>query len=157
MLFAALPPPPATVPAFHFEFAPSHTIALPSSAASSAMSSESAVNPKSFEPAARSSTFVCVTFPVTRTKSEAPSPWSIFELFANGTASIVWSGVNVATGTATFYRHVGAADDGTLSTTQPRIQGTVGTVGAELNLSSTSLTTGATQTIDYYSIALPTL
>ena len=69
----------------------------------------------------------------------------------------VWSGVNVATGTATFYRHVGATDDGTLSTTQPRLQGTVGTVGAELNLSAINLTNGATQTIDYYSVALPTL
>jgi hypothetical protein len=69
----------------------------------------------------------------------------------------VWSGVNAASGTATFYRHVAAADDGTLSTTQPRIQGTVSTVGADLNLSSVSLTSGATQTIDYYSVALPAL
>lgn len=69
----------------------------------------------------------------------------------------VWSGVNAATGTATFYRHVAVGDDGTLSTTQPRIQGTVGTSGAELNLSSTALTSGATQTIDYYSVTLPTL
>jgi hypothetical protein len=69
----------------------------------------------------------------------------------------VWSGVNAATGTATHYRHVAVGDDGTLSTTQARIQGTVGTSGAELNLSSVSLTSGATQTIDYYSVTLPTL
>lgn len=68
----------------------------------------------------------------------------------------VWSGVNTATGTATFFRHVAAADDGTLSTTAPRIQGAVATAGAELNLTSANLTTGATQTIDYYSAALPT-
>lgn len=69
----------------------------------------------------------------------------------------VWSGTNAATGTAAWYRHVAVGDDGTLSTSQARIQGTVGTVGAELNLSSVSLTSGATQTIDYYSVALPTL
>lgn len=69
----------------------------------------------------------------------------------------VWSGVNVETGVASFYRHVGATDDGTLSDIQPRIQGTVGTVGADMNLSSASLTIGATQTVDYYSVALPTL
>ncbi|MBY4612102.1 hypothetical protein K6M90_31490, partial [Rhizobium sp. 9T] len=40
-------------------------------------------------------------------------------------ASETWSGTNVATGTPTFYRHVLTADDGTLSTTAPRYQGTV--------------------------------
>jgi len=69
----------------------------------------------------------------------------------------VWSGVNAATGTASFYRHVASADDGTASTTQPRLQGAISTYGAELNLTSTTLTSGATQTIDYYSVAIPTL
>lgn len=69
----------------------------------------------------------------------------------------VWSGVNTASGTATFYRHVAVGDDGTSSTTQARLQGLCGVAGAELNLSSTALTNGATQTIDYYSVALPTL
>lgn len=69
----------------------------------------------------------------------------------------VWSGVNLATGTATWFRHVGAADDGLASTTQPRVQGTIATAGADYNVSNTGLTSGATQTIDGYSIALPTL
>lgn len=69
----------------------------------------------------------------------------------------VWSGVNVATNSATFYRHVAAGDDGTLSTTQPRLQGVVGVSGADMNLSSVSLASGATQTIDFYTVALPTL
>ena len=69
----------------------------------------------------------------------------------------VWSGVNAASGTATFYRHVAVGDDGTLSTSQARLQGTVGTAGAELNLSSVNLSNGATQTIDYYSVTQPTL
>ena len=69
----------------------------------------------------------------------------------------VWSGVNAATGVASFYRHVAAGDAGDASTTAARLQGTIGIAGADLNLSSTSLTSGATQTIDYYSVALPTL
>jgi hypothetical protein len=69
----------------------------------------------------------------------------------------VWSGVNAATGTAAWYRHVGDSDDGTLATDQPRLQGLVGVSGADLNLSSVSLTSGATQTVDFYSVALPTL
>lgn len=72
-------------------------------------------------------------------------------------AAEVWSGTNVASGTATFFRHVATGDDGTSSTTQARIQGTVGTAGADLNISSVSLTSGATQTIDFYNVALPTL
>lgn len=69
----------------------------------------------------------------------------------------VWSGVNAASGTATFYRHVAAGDDGTLSTTQVRLQGAIGLAGAEMNLSSTALVAAATQTIDYYVVGLPTL
>ncbi|MGB4467579.1 MAG: hypothetical protein WBI41_05950 [Azovibrio sp.] len=71
--------------------------------------------------------------------------------------SEVWSGVNVATGTATYYRHVATGDDGTLSSDQARVQGTVGVAGADMNLSNTALVAGATQTLDYYSLALPTL
>ena len=69
----------------------------------------------------------------------------------------VWSGANVTGGVAAWYRHVAAGDGGTLSTTAPRVQGLVGVAGADLNLSSVSLIAGATQTIDYYSLAWPTL
>jgi len=69
----------------------------------------------------------------------------------------VWSGVNAASGTATFFRHVAVGDDGTSSTTQARIQGLVALAGGELNLTSVALVNAATQTIDYYSVALPTL
>ena len=72
-------------------------------------------------------------------------------------AAEVWSGVNGSSTAVTYFRHVAVGDDGTLSTTQPRIQGTVGTAGADLNISSTSLVSGATQTIDFYNVALPTL
>lgn len=74
-------------------------------------------------------------------------------------ASETWSDTNNnASGTAGYFRLVVlASDDGTLSTTQARVQGSVGTAGADLNLSSTSITAGGSQTIDYFSIALPTL
>jgi hypothetical protein len=69
--------------------------------------------------------------------------------------SQTWSGTCSA-GTAGYYRVVNSADTGASSTTQPRIQGTVDVAGADLNLSSTTFAGGATQTIDYYSVALPT-
>jgi hypothetical protein len=64
---------------------------------------------------------------------------------------------NNASGTATFFRYVAPGDDGTLSTTQYRIQGTVGLAGEDLNLSSVTLSSGAPQNIDFFNIALPTL
>lgn len=68
----------------------------------------------------------------------------------------VWSGVNAATGTATYFRFVAVGDTGVLSTTQARLQGTCGTAGADLNMSSVNLTAAATQTIDAANITLPT-
>jgi hypothetical protein len=73
----------------------------------------------------------------------------------NKAAAEIWSGVNLASGTATFYRHVAPGDDGTTSTTQARVQGTVAQAGADMNLNSIVLASGATQTLDYYVLALP--
>jgi hypothetical protein len=70
-------------------------------------------------------------------------------------ATETWSGVIATTGVAGYFRIVEPEDDGTLSTTQRRAQGTVATSGAELNLSTTSLVAGTTLTIDSYSISLP--
>lgn len=67
----------------------------------------------------------------------------------------VWSGVNAASGTATFYRHVTSSDTGATSTTEARIQGAIALSGGEMNLSSTTLASGATQTVDYYAVSLP--
>lgn len=71
-------------------------------------------------------------------------------------SSETWSGVNGSSATVTYFRLVAAGDTGTLSTTEARIQGLIGTVGADMNLSSTSLTGGATQTIDTFNWTLPT-
>lgn len=72
----------------------------------------------------------------------------------------VWSGPIVATNTATYYRLITSTDGGASSPSDARVQGTVGTVGADLNLSTVALVTNAStsaQTIDYFDIALPTL
>lgn len=72
-------------------------------------------------------------------------------------ASETWKGTNAATGTAQWYRFVGAADDGLASTSQPRIQGSVGTAGADLNLSDVALVAAEEQVINHYAVVLPTL
>ena len=69
-----------------------------------------------------------------------------------------WGGATT-TGTAGYWRLVAAADDGTLSTSAPRLQGTCGsTAGADLYMSSTTLTTDAAllaKTLSAFSVALP--
>ena len=69
--------------------------------------------------------------------------------------SETWSGAIAATGTAAWYRHVAAADDGTLSTTAPRLQGTVALIGADLNIDPNFIS-GQTKVIEHYVLALPT-
>jgi len=83
-----------------------------------------------------------------------------FEASANAglllkSAGEVWSGVNAATGTAAWYRVVTSADDGTASTSAVRMQGTAGLAGADLNMTSVNLVSGATQTVDYFSVLMP--
>ena len=74
------------------------------------------------------------------------------------TSAEIWTGTVInGGGTATFYRFISAdATDNTgegkaASTTFPRMQGTIGTSGADMNLTSTVLTNGATQTINFFS------
>lgn len=74
-------------------------------------------------------------------------------------AAQVWSGVATASGTAGYFRFVGAvADSGALdaSESQFRLDGAISTSGAQLNMSSTTVTSGATQTISSFPISLPT-
>ena len=70
-------------------------------------------------------------------------------------ASEVWSGAATADQQVSWFRFIPLADDGSLSTTALRLQGTVAQVGADLNMSNTLFTTGATQTVDYFSIFQP--
>lgn len=67
-----------------------------------------------------------------------------------------WDGVAVATGTAGYFRYCASTSDANgTSTTEVRIQGAVSTSGAELNMSSTSITSAATTTIDTFDITMP--
>jgi hypothetical protein len=68
----------------------------------------------------------------------------------------VWSGEAAATGTAGWFRFSGNATDAHgASTTLPRIDGTCGTSGSDLVLSTTSFVSGQTYTIDQFEITLP--
>jgi hypothetical protein len=74
-------------------------------------------------------------------------------------ASQTWTGVSVATGTAGWFRFEAAVSDaGALDSTESvlRMDGAISTSGAELNLSTTSIANGATQTIDTFTVTLPT-
>ena len=67
----------------------------------------------------------------------------------------VWSGVNVATGTAGWFRIY--ANDRTLgvSTTTSRLDGACATSGAQMNMSSTALVQNITTTIDGVQLNMP--
>jgi len=64
----------------------------------------------------------------------------------------IWSGVVLATGIAGYWRQTGSRNDDGLADTSPwtkvRMQGTCGTSGADYNMSTTSLTSAATHTMD---------
>jgi hypothetical protein len=73
-------------------------------------------------------------------------------------AAEVWSGVGIANGTLGWARFCGNPTDDTLaSTTLPRIDMRVATSGAECNVSSTTIVTGATTTIDSCTIGTSAL
>jgi hypothetical protein len=72
----------------------------------------------------------------------------------------VWSGVAVATGTAGWFRiEASVSDAGGVDSTESifRADGTIATSGGEINMGSTSITTGLTYTLDTFTITLPTL
>lgn len=67
----------------------------------------------------------------------------------------VWGGTVAADGQATWFRLIADGDSGNASDSEPRIQGTVGLSGEDLNLSDDQLTESAVQTIDYFVVNLP--
>lgn len=69
--------------------------------------------------------------------------------------SETWSKAAAGTGTATFFRLVAAGDTQAASTTEARIQGTVGLSGADLNLTSLSYTATTVYTMDAFAIGIP--
>jgi len=77
----------------------------------------------------------------------------------NGTlsksAAETWSAVAAASGTAGWFRLSLLADTNGASTTAVRIDGSIGTFGADLNLTSTNIVSGATETVTAFDITLP--
>jgi len=71
------------------------------------------------------------------------------------TPAEAWLGTNLLSGTATFYRLVNTSDDDLVTTTLPRVQGTVGLINADLNLATTSLLVGQEQRIDTFVLGMP--
>jgi hypothetical protein len=70
-----------------------------------------------------------------------------------------WSGVAAATGTAGWFRiEASVTDAGGLDSSEAviRLDGSIATSGAELNMTPTSITSAATQTISSFTITLPT-
>ena len=72
------------------------------------------------------------------------------------TTAEVWSGTVLATGTAGWFRIMENADPGTASsTTLMRIDGTISTTGADLNLTNLSLVVSAPFIMNSCAITLP--
>jgi len=69
--------------------------------------------------------------------------------------SEVWEGDYVATGYPSFARFSSLTDDGSSSTTEKRLQLTVGVVDSEIIISQELKTSGDTQRIDSFYLAEP--
>lgn len=69
-----------------------------------------------------------------------------------------WSFVGIAAGTAGWFRFKGnALDNDAISTTLPRLDGSVATSGADLNLSNIAIAIGAPTTVDTFTWTQPAL
>ena len=74
-------------------------------------------------------------------------------------ATQVWTGVAVVTGTAGWFRFVGSvADSGATDTgeIEIRMDGAISTSGAQINMSNTTVTLSATETVSSFPLTLPT-
>lgn len=70
-------------------------------------------------------------------------------------AAQTWEGTNVASGTATFFRVVAEGDTGGGSTTDVRLQGTVGILGADLEMSQINLVNGEPLAVNSGAFTIP--
>jgi hypothetical protein len=75
----------------------------------------------------------------------------------NKPVAAVWNGTIAATGTASFYRLRRSTDTSASSTTEVRIDGLVGTSGADMNLTSTALVSGAPFSLAQFDLTIPRL
>lgn len=84
----------------------------------------------------------------------------VFDEVSSGVISIpsgdTWQGTNAATGTAGWFRFYDNNYTTGASTTAVRFDGSCGTSGTQMNMSSTSLTSGKTHTVDSFDFTFPT-
>ena len=81
-----------------------------------------------------------------------------FATAADGSVSKsgVWSFNGVAAGTAGWFRFKGnALDNDAISTTLPRLDGSIATSGADMNLSNITIAIGAPSTVDSFVFTIP--
>lgn len=64
-----------------------------------------------------------------------------------------WSGTNLATGTATWFRMESTTDDRSEDPSSIRLQGTIGQVSGEMIMTNPALVSGATKAIENFRIA----
>lgn len=87
------------------------------------------------------------------------TPLTFEETAPNGTlsksASEVWTGTTLQTGTPSFFRYVLATDTGGASTTEPRIQGSVGGVGSDMVITSLPMIQGNPQAFELFQLTVP--
>jgi hypothetical protein len=89
-----------------------------------------------------------------------PGNGLVFATASGGVASKApadaWKFNGIAAGTAGYFRMMGNAVDSLgASTTLPRMDGTVGVSGADMNLTNTGVTIGAPNTIDVFQFTIP--
>lgn len=71
-------------------------------------------------------------------------------------AAQAWKFTGLAAGIAGWYRFYAPGDTVTATdATKPRVDGAVGTSGAELNLSNVSIQVGQVNTVDAYTLTMP--
>ena len=101
-----------------------------------------------------SATLLCTIY------SDGSSAGLEFDAPASGAiskaAAETWSGTAAASGTAAWFRLYEAGDTpGSTSTSAARIDGTVGVTGGDMNISSTTIASGAVQTVTSLTFTLP--
>lgn len=72
-------------------------------------------------------------------------------------AAQVWSSLEAAAGTATFFRLEAVDDAGDEDSTAIRIQGSVGAVSGDMILSNTTFEVGSPRTIKHFNVVIPSI
>jgi hypothetical protein len=102
-----------------------------------------------------------ITVAVTSKQSPSRSDALVFDPPSAGVASkpsgTTWTGLILASGTASYFRLINSNDDGSEDSgfVYPRVQGACATGGGELNLSTLVFVAGATVTISEFDVTFP--